>query len=339
MGSSERRLGMIVRCDQGGLGNQTWDIYRHLHPQEVLVMRLGDRGRGAEFPERYSDGSSTSWQYRGDVLDNMTMREFALACDKILTVETIYHPHGYDIAMECDTTTVLIANPELYAGYPADIIRVPTHWSLDKMPKGVRVLPHPVARDVLPFRERTECKTFYHPVAPAMLDRNGTDLLMRALPFVEEECRLVIRSHHRSPLGRIDKVGKVQVRWIHGHTDDYWDSYPQEADVMIMPRRYGGLCLPIQEAASLGMPAIMTALDPQLDWPFVTPVPVNDFKTARMKGGTFNVYSCLPSVLAEAMTQLVRHPELVKKASGLANEWADEHSWEMLLPQWRGLVG
>ncbi len=331
------RVGLIARCDRGGLANQTWEIWRHIEPERTLLVSLGRAARGAENPGRFDHGDIKTTQ--GDRIPDDTLRSMAEGLDVLVTVETPYNAAAFDLIRGAGCQSVLVANPELFVNRGADVVVVPTPWSIDRMPPGTEVLPHPVCRDLLPHRRRSEARVFYHPAAPAMLDRNGTKTLLRAMAYIDEPCEVIIRSHERSPW-RTDVVtiGHVTARWISAHTEDYWDSYPEEADVIVLPRRYGGLCLPVQEAAALGMPAIMSDLTPQQSWPHVRTIDPGEPRAHRMKGGLFDVWQPDPASLAAAMTDLVRNPDEVGRLSDAANRWADDLSWATQLPRWNDLL-
>jgi hypothetical protein len=261
------------------------------------------------------------------------MRQFARGLDKVLTVEGCYSWEGWDVIRDAGAKSVLIANPELYADDGADVVRVPTPWCADRIARAA-VLPHPVSTDRLTYRHRTSAATFYHPTAPAMLDRNGTESVLEALPHVKHECTFIIRGGESRSKSR---VGNVTVDWRTAFTDDYWDAYPDEADVIVLPRRYGGLCLPVQESAALGMPALMTDLAPQSDWPHVMRVPAKRTMSYRMKGGRYDVHTCDPVQLAERIDLLIESPWLVSSLSQAAGAWATRRSWARLYPMWAGL--
>lgn len=339
MGAQARRVGLIARCDQGGLGNQTWDLFRHLRPASVMLVRLGSRGRGREFPERYG-GDVILWHNDGDVIPEAKMHEFLMGIDVLLTVETAYCARAFELARERGVRTVIVANPELYVERGADEVVCPTPWELHRMPTRARVIPHPVALDRLPFRERTECRTFFHPAAPAMLDRNGTRTVLAALEHVKEECTVVVHSAERIRGWESDvhQVGKVTLVVKVGLADDYWDAYPDAADVMVLPRKYGGLCLPAQESAALGMPLLTSDLSPQNTWPHAVGVSPRVVTSHNMKGGRFDVHEFNPRELASLMTAMVRTPHAVQELSVRARTWAEERSWGSLIDQWRAVL-
>lgn len=343
MGSQTRRvtegLGLIARCDQGGLGNQTWDIFRHVRPERTLVMRLGKDGRGKEDISRFLNRNLEILEFRGTHLPQDDLARFSRGLKKVLTVETTYCHRGYEVIREAGARSILIANPELLPRTAdPDILRVPTPWVIHRLPIDAKVLTHPVDTELLKPREKDECRTFYHPTAPAMLDRNGTRIVLASFPHVKNDCTVIIRSSSPCPWKSEEvRVGHVTARWIHGLTDDYWKSYPEEADAILLPRRYGGLCLPIQESAALGMPAIMTELEPQVFWPHVLHIRPKNPHATMMKGGSFRVWEADPKDLAEQMDKLITDRTLYCELRDCASLWSQARSWNNLLPRWAGL--
>lgn len=326
--------GLIARSDMGGLGTQTHDIWRELRPDKTLLTWVMDP-RGIDRPDRY-DGPDVEYACApAEVLPNEAER-FCEGLDAVLTVETFYGGSFNRI----DVRRILVANPELYGGNEhADRILVPTPWQIRRMPPGTMHLPHPTSIPPDGLRRiRTEVKTFLHVAAPAMLDRNGTDALMAALPYVDEPCRLIVRSpgrRHASVEPRF-KVGKVEVSWRDEFNYTTWDGYPTEADCLVLPRRYGGLCLPAQEAASCWMPLLMTDLSPQQHgWPAWLVPTTPGRRLTPMKGGMFDVYDVNPWDLASEMTALVRGQRDVEFMSRMASVWAASRSWPALKGAWR----
>lgn len=328
-------LGLIARCDSGGLAAQTYEAYRHLQPYRTLVIDLGAGGRGNSMPHLYNQGDVI---FSPGVPNRETMAKFL---DGLTTVFTCESTYGYllcDLAPYYGVRVVIQANPELrvpteWTG--AEIV-LPTEWERRRFEKE-KVLPVPINREVLPFKLRTEAKTFYHIAAPAMLDRNGTQIVIDALKYVSNECKVIIRG--ASSIVGFDRIGNVTVDYLPFETKPYYDLWPEEADIFLLPRRYGGLCLPMQEAASLGMPIVAIGAPPMDSLPHAFNVPATAAEPVQMKGGTFNVYSASPRKLAEQMDWLIEHRTYVSLLSTAADTWADKHSWDTLLPNYERLLG
>ena len=329
-------FGLVARCDPGGLSTITQEVHRHLKPARTLLL---DGGRGPCADHLYEGGDVVRLPLHAP-LSAQTCDWICGAGDALFSAETFYDDRLLAAARHADIVSVMLAMPELApwatTAYPngaprPDRVLLPTGWRQDTMPDA-QVLPVPVARDRLPFSWRRRADHFYHLTGAAMEDRNGTDLLLAALPLMETDCRVTIRAER--PVSVPDCRPKVTV--LDSRPAEYWRAWPDDADVLVLPRRYGGLCLPVQEAASLGMPSIMLSRDPYAGLPFVASVETNGHTLARqggMKGARNDsespvpIWQADPEALARAMDEAVREPQKVAIASVEADRWADVHDW------------
>lgn len=341
--SGPLRIGLIARADNRGLGNQTWELYRHLKPTRTLVASLGRRTPYDEHVARYPDARVADVS-REDLFSEDDMAWLLQGCDVLICSETPYDMRVWEWAREAGIPTVLQANPEFYPyaqdpGMPCpDVVLNPTTWRLDKMPGAVH-LPHPVDRARLPFRRRERALTFLHVVGHrAAADRQGTQLLMHALRHIRSRVRVVIRT--QSPLPsypmRTRVPGQV-VDVVHEDVEDYWSLY-DGADVLIAPRRFGGQSLPVNEAHSCGLPVIALERSPESTWPGLLRVPSSVLRHINTKGGSIPVYQCNPRDLACAIDQLAEDPALVQRLSSEADARAQAMSWDVLGPKYLGLL-
>jgi glycosyltransferase involved in cell wall biosynthesis len=90
-------------------------------------------------------------------------------------------------------------------------------------------------------------------------DRNGTQDLLKAMMLIpaEYDFELVIKAQnadigiYADPRITVDRSSPVDEKELY-----------RGFDAMIMPRRYGGACLPMTEALTSGLPVIMPDVDP-----------------------------------------------------------------------------
>lgn len=338
------RVGLVARCDSGGLASQTLDLYRFLRPDLVLLVDLpAGQCRGDRHPERFA--STPTVTVNTNVIGRRVLTDVADHVDVLVTVECLYAGSEvwHDINARC--STVLVANPELLVDSPATQVVLPTCWEQGRVPGSV-VLPHPIDVDRVAGRARIResVSTFLHVEAPAMADRNGSRIVAAALAKVTEPCTLIVRSYQPQSYSEVwggvpPTVGNVRVVWDHRCVDDALDGYPDEADVLLLPRRYGGLSLVAQEAASLGIPSVMLNVDPQRTerWPGwrLAGLPVGPIP---MRGGMFDVYDGDPTALAMMIDGLVSGRVPVNLESAWALEWAAGRSWKSLAPVWSLLL-
>ncbi len=327
------RLGLIARADNGGLGNLTWEFARHLIPDRVLGIDLGERGRGPTHWDRFpgavvNDGMDSD-------LDADLVRRFCDGLDVVYSAETLYRSDVAEIARSVGCRTVLHAMPELWRAdlALADVVWAPTTWALERLPAGTKVVPVPVARDRLPYRERTSGSVLYHLGAPAMLDRNGTHLLHHALPGVGALGHLIVGG-----IGCPTATKRVSVEQ-RPPAVDYWDAHPPEADVLVLPRRYAGLSLPMQECAAMGMAIITLDLEPQRQWVAAEGlVPAQPWRKAQFAGGEFLIHQCAARDLASVIERLLTDPAAVKTSSVTSDHHAEEIGWDYWTARYRELL-
>lgn len=330
-------LAMMVRADNGGLGVQTWEIARHIRPDRVLIVDVHPRRGDVFLPERYDD--IAEWKITTNPVAPDDLAWLTEDADTLFSSETFYlsdelPPHT--------TQLVLLANPELFMPHYADLAQTgaikvfaPTEWERRRLGAN-QLLLQPVARDLIAYRPRSgPARNFVHISAGAMLDRNGTDL-------VGDACALYdgppITMHVAGP-HRPERTIRTRACTVVPLDDvtDYWDRWnAHEFDVLVQPRRYGGLSLLVQEAAAAGIPAITLDRFPESSWPQTYRVPCTPGDQARMKGGMFRVAQADPRHVAEAMAALATVD--ISTMSADADRYAESTSWATLLPAWNAAL-
>lgn len=334
------RLGIIARYDEGGLGTQTWEYARHLQPAALLMLDVPP-GRGEPDESRY-EGLAEQFFWSTFPLgpdDGGIWRRFALACDVVLTAETYYWDEFPYVCADSGTKLVVHANPELWPFHasqtrPPFTTWVPTDWMTKKLGHP-EVVPVPVDRERCEWRHVETVRTMLHVSAPAFHDRNGTNLVKDALPH----CRTSFTLQVAGPDIPSDpvQIGNVTVQGI-GSVRDYWTIY-DDADALVLPRRYGGLCLPMQEAASCGLPIISLRLPPQRAW-LHDPLLIQEQMVTprvRMKGGPVNVWGCDARLLAAAMDALVAGDH-VEAGGDASDRWAESIDWKVWETRYRQML-
>lgn len=332
------RWGLVARAEDRGLGILSWEIHRNLRPQRVLVVNMGDLARG--FPphlDRYLGRQVTP--FVDGQLDETICRDFLATIDVVLMLETAYDWRMIEWAREMGVRTVLYAMPEFYrSDVPQpDVVWNPTTWRHDTLPSGSRVVPVPVATDRFETphgRKEGPIRVLHNAGHRAAMDRNGTAIVYSALRFLRTSARVDVRisgQDGRLPTPRRTS-GPVRVETVPAGAEHYWD-VPVGADILVMPRRYGGLCLPVQEALAAGAVPIMPDVSPNGDWPAVL-VPAKVSGEIRTQGGVLPLAAVDPGDLAGAIGRLVDDPDLLAWWRGEALDWADRHSWHALAGLW-----
>lgn len=344
-------LSLIARADDGGLGVQTWELARHLHPDRVLVIDSTAAGRGAFHPERFeAEGTEVRC---APYPPPPTGRDLAWLAETghVLTVEGFYSDAAPAVLHRLGAKATVMANPELFppswrrlASSRVLNVLAPTTWELERL-GSARPFPMPVDRARLPFEERTSARTFLHVSAPAMLDRNGTDVVYEMISkwLGAPSITLLVAGPER-PVETVRDVGPGKHTVVPvDHVEDYWRLY-DDADVLLVPRRYGGLSLVMQEAASRGLPVVRLDRAPESAWfPACTTIPVRSVESHPMKGGAFDVADASALDLAVVVCALARGGEDadgidVGACSRASNAFATSIDWSTLGPRWPAVL-
>lgn len=174
-----------------------------------------------------------------------------------------------------------------------------------------------------------EARVLFHTAAPAFHDRNGTDTVLKAAALLPRtlDLRLLIRGPRPARFRYVNVP--IPVTWL-PPVHRYDEVIPDEADVMLLPRRYGGLSLPVQEAAARGLPVLMTDLEPQRAWfPEMALLPATVAEPLiAMRGGAFDVYGADPRELADRIVGLREDDAAVAYLSDVARTFGQSLSWD-----------
>jgi glycosyltransferase involved in cell wall biosynthesis len=113
-------------------------------------------------------------------------------------------------------------------------------------------------------------------------------------------------------------------------TDSYFPnllSAIKWADVLVLPRRYAGLCLPALEAMADGCPVIMTDAPPQNGWPIIgCCYSLGD--GIKLAGGWIPTYEAEVGHLAYLLEELSAEPTPVTvHRSEMVRLWSESRSW------------
>lgn len=351
------RLGLIARADNSGLGIQTWEFYRHMEPAKTLVVDISGLNGNQIFPERYP----TNARIVGGFPNSGTIDEFLEDLDCVFVAEAAYNPYLYTRARELGVKTAVQYNYEfmdwlINPTYPKpDMLIAPSQWRFQNVQSWCdahqvkHVYLHcPVARDKLPFVELTHATTFLHPAGRAAAhDRNGTETVIRASKHLKTNAFIVI--HFQGEQGLSHQATKTvadyerhlrehgdptKVNIVKQEFDNYQDIYGM-GDVLLLPRRYGGNCLPLNEALSKGMPVIMTDISPNNRFlPSAWLLPAE--RVAQFAPRTIiDIYEADPEALAAKIDEFyAMTADEIKTQQAMANALADTISWEAMKPKY-----
>lgn len=342
------KLGLVARMDKTGLGNQTRSLTELLNPDKILVIdsssfHLGQR----QFPSTYAKRNA----YRNEgMIRPMNGIRFLQNIDVLFSCETFYSPTLINDARARGVKTILQYNFEflenlLPGNRPLpDVLLAPSEWRIEEVRERfgdiVRYLPPPTdekrfERARFENLNRVVYKPkFLHVVGKqAMHDRNGTRDLIAALAYTDADFELHIRS--QTPLEGID-LSDPRVTVLSGSPIDEVDMYVGY-DAMVLPRRYAGLCLPMNEALMSALPVIMTDIDPNNrilppEW-LVTSHKCGSFMTKI----NVDIYSADLRSLAAAIDDMCRADILTEKRKAYKIGY-DNFSFEVLRPKYNELL-
>ena len=264
------RIGLIARSDRTGLGNQTRNLARMLRPDEIMLINSEPFNRNKQHPEMYATYSVTEIQ---GFPNREQIVEWLKGLDVVITCEIFYNLKFVDIAKEMGVKTINQYNWEFadYLGNPhmtlPDKLVSPSYWKFDESRRlwgNVEYLPTPVFVDDFEWvREknfsREGKKRFLHIAGrTAVNDRNGTNDLIQAMRYSREDFELVIKVQDNTVQNTYNDPRII----IDNSSPENEQELYYDFDAMILPRRYGGQCLPMTEALCSGLPVIMTDIEP-----------------------------------------------------------------------------
>ena len=264
------KLGIIGRCDNTGLGNQTLELVKMLNPSKVLLIDSTPFNNNKQYFERYENFPHTRIVGM-PTTDNVF--DFISNLDVVLSCETFYHKKFVAIAIKNKVKTILQYNFEFYSGFNSPdeqmptMLLGPTIWRIEEVKEKfgdrteVLFLPPPTNhKDFSKNREKNikESNRLLHIAGKAAAhDRNGTKSVIEMLKHSSADYKLVIKSQTPLEIECDDERLTIDTSYQENHTDLY-----SGFDAMVLPRRYAGLCLPMNEALLSGMPVFMTDVSP-----------------------------------------------------------------------------
>lgn len=350
------KIGLLAYSSQTGLGYQTYDFYSHVLPEKTLVVDLEEHNKMPTFHSKYGnvlygeiriEKSTQNW-----LLSKEACEWLVDGMDVIFVCETPLNYYLFEYARKKGVKIVHQYNFEFLDYFKRkelplpDLLASPSPWGIEKVQKlglsNVKLWPVPVDTSKIQVREITKLNTFVHIVGrPAIHDRNGTLSFLTAAKTLGKKYKYKIYVQRPKDLKSQQNYGIVetaiqQAKGLLGsnlevfydveHHEDMYKS----GDVLVLPRRYGGLCLPMWEAMSAGMPVIMTNISPNNQI-----LPLNWLCESRIIGCTsFRVDIALYEAIAYDLVDVMeRMSESIRVDSEKAYELARNNSWEIMLPR------
>lgn len=264
-------FGIIARCDNTGLGNQTRDLVKMLNPDRILLINSAKFNNNNQYPEWYQGYNVTMTN------GFPTKQEVAIFMDglnSVLTCETFYHPHFISLAQRRKVKTLMQYNYEFLDHLNKPDMPLPTYmispsyWNIDEVVNRfgndttiVHIPPPTDSEEFANVRNNNLAKDHKRILhiggKVASKDRNGTQTVIDMLRHSKADYELVIRSQSELNINCQDSRLTVEIGNVDSRSSMY-DGF----DAMVLPRRYAGLCLPMNEALMSGLPVFMTDISP-----------------------------------------------------------------------------
>lgn len=342
------RLGLLVYATDTGLGIQTRALYRHLKPTKAMLVDLSALNHMPVHDDWYdytlrTNGFPTNAEI-DQFLDGLDvvfycetpLNYYLVARARALGIKTVCQPN-YEFAdhlTPAELRSPSLPRPDLFAS--------PSTWHLDDLAQvtPTRHVPVPIDLETLPRRTITQARRFFHVAGrPAVRDRNGTlDFIAAARMARTYIPDATFTLYCQQPTSDIQNALAGSGVQLVGHVPHPADIYAT-GDVLVLPRRYGGLCLPVQEAIGCGIPVLMTGVSPNndllpADWLITVTRRVEQLVTR----GPIDVYQVNVTALAQKMLDLYRHDDAVQLMHEQAKELGALMSWEALLPLYEEML-
>jgi glycosyltransferase involved in cell wall biosynthesis len=268
-------LGIVVFGNHSGLGNQTRRLTQLLKPSRILYIDSRSFSQNGQVRTDWYDGF-TGYTVKG-FPNNHEINVFLRGLSHVLVCENPLNFYLFQRAKQLGIKTFCQSNYEfcdnlIDPDLPLpDLFLMPSYWHLEDMAakfgsERVKYLPPPMSpqefkesREINFNRKGTSLKLLHVVGTLAAHDRNGTLTLLESLSKSQANFALTI--HSQRPLPELYMVNDPRVRYSMQDINEVQDVY-KDYDAVIMPRRYGGLSLVMNEALMSGLPVIMPDISP-----------------------------------------------------------------------------
>lgn len=344
-------LCIIARADLTGLGIQSRNWVRLLNPQRLVVINSTIFNKNQQHFEWYEGRGG--YMIDGFIKHN-EIKPILKNMDVLLTFEI---PYSYDlirVARTMGVKTIIQNNWEFtdYLKQPhlplPDLLVNHSYWHLKDQqklfPKITDYCPTPVFIEdwdevMLHNMDRYEGKRRFLHVAGRRTyeDRNGTNDLLEAMKLIPADIdfELVLKSQNANVNDFTDSRITLDVSAPVDEKELYKDF-----DAVIMPRRYGGACLPMNEALAAGLPVMMPNIDPNnmvLPKEWLVKAKHSGSFTTRTEIDLFNAdQNDLADKIIEWATDPVEN--MIARKIRAREIACSEYSSEVVLEKWAGLM-
>lgn len=330
------KLGLIARCEIArGISLQSHNFYTHMPVDRVLLVRM-PRPQTAENPGWYKNRTEVAYDDRTHRLPEDVVRGWLDGLDAVFCVET---PHDWRIPLWCKQAGVKLivqGNPEFVRhGLPGfedmahpDRWWWPTRWRMDHLPKG-DWMPVPMdRRPAQPPPDDGRLHVLHVMGMGAFADRNGTLLLSEATRLIQGKVTVHVHGAEGA-LPEFRRSRDVQVVLEPKAVEDRWKMYDGK-HLLVLPRRYAGLCLPAIEAHAAGLAVMMPDCSPNTELADFL-MPVTRLRTINLACGPVHAAEVSsPSIAAEISALATK----IDKVNEIRRESKLLHTWDAWQPKY-----
>ena len=347
-----KKVGLIAFANDGGLGAQTRRLYKLIKPDVVMVIDASGFSKNKQKHFEWYEDAPNYFIVEG-LPGNKAVELFLQNLTHVFVVENpynfglVYWGQKQGTKIYCQSNYEFNQNLDQPWLPVVDKFLMPSHWMIPDMVERFgadRVAYLPPAIDPVEFAEaretnlkRTGKKRFLHLIGTAATqDRNGTLDLLEAIKLTKEDFELVIRSQH--PLSMDVYLDDPRVMYEVDNWPTNQDLY-KGFDALLLPRRWGGLCLPMHEALFSGLPTLMTCITPQkevLPRTWLAPASQKGTFTARTE---IPFYSVNFGMYAELIDQFVKKSdeEMLAEKSRAVDIAVSNYSFDALREKYLAL--
>lgn len=333
------RIGLLARCDNRGIAYQTYEFYKHMKPHRTLVACLNDP-LWPEDTSRYNFHNVDFVSVGPDrVVDERKARKLLRDIDVLFAVETLMDWRIAEWAQDAGVRTVVQGNPEFYThdrfGFPHPTRWVwPTEWMINELPPG-QILPVPTPDWCPVAAERPDMgplRVLHVAGHAAAGDRNGTINFMESLQYIgsKVEVTVVGQDHWLPKPPRVP--GTVDLHLYPDGVPERWSMYAAQ-HVVVLPRKYGGLCLPAQEACRVGCAVIMPDCTPNSMWPGPR-LPARKGRVHNTPYGRVQTYDLDPRRIARKIDEYAHNRDHLRDDMIKAYIWGSTNTWAMWIDRY-----
>jgi len=308
------KVGSFVFATDQGLGYLAKSFYDNDVVTDVIMVQHGSR-------ENHVDWYPGATILPASKLKIMHAKEFVREMDVMFFFETPFDWNILEFCREVGTKTVLMpmheCTPKILPQTP-DVFLCPSALELGLF--GGSFIPVPVG---VPWSERRVAKRFVHNAGNGgLLGRNGTDVVVKAMEYIESDAEIVIRSQ--------EKIVGLDQEPEHVPADQLYDG-----DVFLFPEKFDGLSLPLQEAFASGM--LVMALDryPVNTWlPRGPLLQVERYESNSIAKGFYEFDEAIVSPKNVARWIDSWYGQEIGDFSMMGKWWGQQNSWVELRPKY-----